>query len=146
MQDKEKSWTLLDELGHHNQLHWLCVGDFNEILSMEEKEGGPLRNDRQMQGFRNIVDKLGFRDLGFNGYKFTWKRRFGDGFIKVRLDRALASTSWQNIFPSFSVQHLDPRRSDHLPILVRIRHATCQISRYRGFHFEAMWTTHVECE
>lgn len=35
-----ESWNLLAFLNSQYHLPWLCLGDFNEILSMDEKFGG----------------------------------------------------------------------------------------------------------
>ncbi|BFG30754.1 hypothetical protein CerSpe_170280 [Prunus speciosa] len=88
--DRDKSWVLLSQLGLHNHLPWLCVGDFTELLFAHEKEGGLPRSDRQMEGFCEVVDLCAFQDLGFSGYKFTWKRNYAGEVIRERLDRALA--------------------------------------------------------
>lgn len=37
---RNDSWKLLTFLHHQFQLPWLCLRDFNEIISMEEKRGG----------------------------------------------------------------------------------------------------------
>lgn len=36
---REDSWSLLRDLSHLFSLPWVCVGDFNEILRAEEKQG-----------------------------------------------------------------------------------------------------------
>lgn len=38
---------------------WVVIGDFNEILNSGEKKDGPLRPERQMDGFR---EALGYGD------------------------------------------------------------------------------------
>ena len=40
----------------------MCAGDFNEITRMEEKLGGRVRPNSQMQGFRDVIDEVGFKD------------------------------------------------------------------------------------
>ena len=86
------SWRLLAFLHSQFQLPWLCLGDFNEILSMDEKAGGSIRSQQQMDGFRNVVDFCGFSDLGYCGTDFTWSNmQEGEHNIQLRLDRALAT-------------------------------------------------------
>lgn len=51
---------------------WLCLGDFNELLSQSEKLGGGLRPDGQMDLFRVVVDECDFLELPFTGSRFTW--------------------------------------------------------------------------
>ena len=64
-------WDLLAFLKNQCQLPWICFGDFNEILSMEEKSSGPLRPQGQMDNFRNVVNHCGFKDMGYVGLDFT---------------------------------------------------------------------------
>lgn len=74
-----ESQDILSRLQHCNPLPWLCLGDFNEIIRIQEKLGGPLRPNSQMQDFCDVLDECGFRDLGFMGNKFTWAEQFVDG-------------------------------------------------------------------
>lgn len=50
----------------------MCFGDFNEILSMEEKWGGAQRSQRQMDEFWFVVNLYSFKDLGYTSLQFTW--------------------------------------------------------------------------
>ena len=45
---REETWILLGSLSGISNLLWLCIGDFNEITSAFEKEGGNIRPLRQM--------------------------------------------------------------------------------------------------
>ncbi|XP_075654883.1 uncharacterized protein LOC142625058 [Castanea sativa] len=49
---REETWQILERLGSSNYLPWLCIGDYNEILSDDEKLGGNLRAPKQMERFR----------------------------------------------------------------------------------------------
>lgn len=49
----------------------LFVGDFNDILSNEEKEGGNYRTAASMRDFREFVARNELMDLGYDGYPFT---------------------------------------------------------------------------
>ena len=53
---RKKSWNFLDTLNNQYHLPWLCLGDFNEILSREEKQGGAPRSWQQMVVFKNVID------------------------------------------------------------------------------------------
>lgn len=39
---RKESWDLLKALNRQYQLHWLCFGNFNEILSSQEKRSTKL--------------------------------------------------------------------------------------------------------
>lgn len=95
----------------------MCIGDFNDILYHYEKEGGRVRDDRKLMGFRNLVEQSGFIDLGFNGQKFTWIGK-KEVLIKERLDRAVVNIDWVGKFPRTQVFNLPIIGSDHAPIMV----------------------------
>ncbi|CAL9021651.1 unnamed protein product [Prunus brigantina] len=101
--ERHKSWELLSRLGSASSLPWVCIGDFNEILAAHEKLGGAVRNERQMQNFRQAIDSCGLKDLGYRGPKFTWWRN-GPEDIRVRLDRGLATWEWCTLFPQAKIQ------------------------------------------
>lgn len=42
----ESSWSLLRQLSHQFNLPWVCMGDFNDILLAEEKQGWLNRPER----------------------------------------------------------------------------------------------------
>jgi len=97
-------------------LPWVCLGDFNEILFAEEKQGWLDQPERQMQGFRDALDDCRLKDLGFNDFPFTWcNRRLGDQNVLVRLDRGVASIDWILRFSATRIHHLEAFLSDHKP-------------------------------
>nr|POE90757.1 hypothetical protein CFP56_27341 [Quercus suber] len=144
---REETWTLLESLGRSNTLPWLCLGDYNEILSQTEKAGGRLRPARQMDRFRMAISHCGFLDLGYRGSPFTWSRNHPtEGRIRIRLDRALATVAWKSKFPGASVQHLSMSASDHSMIAVHLPPFKTRLKRPRPpFRFEAMWLHDPRC-
>ena len=111
--NREHSWSLLRDLSQRLALPWICMGDFNEIIWLEEKQGWLDRPERQMQGFRDALDFCGLKDLGFNGFPFTWcNRRPGDQNVWIRLDRGIATVDWILRFPTTRIHHLDVFHSD----------------------------------
>ncbi|KAE8815159.1 Elongation factor 1-alpha [Hordeum vulgare] len=119
---KKETWKMMRILGqqHENGRPWLCLGDFNEILTGDEKCGGVARPQSCMDQFRDALESCGLNDLGYCGDKFTWRNhcRDVDGYICERLDRAMGNSEWAAKFPTFKVTNGNPRRSDHRPILV----------------------------
>ena len=83
-----QSWALLNRLNGMDQLPWLCMGDFNEILSVDEHVGEVPGMYGRMEDFNEMVNRCGLLDMGFRGVPFTWdNRRTGEGFVQKRLDR-----------------------------------------------------------
>jgi hypothetical protein len=90
---RHESWALLEHLRQFQPLPWICIGDFNEILTQEEKIGALLRKEGQMDQFRNALVNCKLTDLGFIGSKYTWTNcRSADNFVKERLDRVVANS------------------------------------------------------
>ncbi|XP_038971770.1 uncharacterized protein LOC120104539 [Phoenix dactylifera] len=74
----------------------VVIGDFNCILSQDEKRGGTAFTDRvDRREFRDFVSRNGLVDLGFSGPQFTWcNNQQGNARVWERLDRAFASPDW----------------------------------------------------
>ncbi|XP_048496581.1 uncharacterized protein LOC125495795 [Beta vulgaris subsp. vulgaris] len=142
-ENKDKTGALMIALARATELPWLCGGDFNLLLTANEKKGGDGFNAREADIFRRAMEACHFSDLGFVGYDFTWSNnRGGDANIQERLDRFFANNSWKDKFPGSFVSHLTKRKSDHLPIVISVRTAQAAGSRRpkaKRFRFEAMW-------
>jgi endonuclease/exonuclease/phosphatase family metal-dependent hydrolase len=87
------------ELHAQNNLPWVTIGDFNEILYSHEKEGGNTHPQHFMQAFHDAMNDCNLEDIGFSGDPFTWCR----GRIREHLDRALASNTWITMHPEASL-------------------------------------------
>lgn len=95
----KESWSLLRLLKPTQNISWLCIGDFNEIMSHDEKMGGPPKPSEQMDDFRQTLMDCDLGDLGFERSQFKWcNNREGTNFTKEKLDRALANCEWQQLF------------------------------------------------
>ncbi|KAI9197725.1 hypothetical protein LWI28_003233 [Acer negundo] len=116
---RNHSWTLLRRLGGMSRLPWLVAGDFNKILSWEEKQGGLVKSNEVMSAFREVVDECSLIDKGFKGNMFTWSnRQFGEAFIQEWLDRALCCLELRSCFPDVAVVHKEWGGSDHKVLLI----------------------------
>ena len=91
-----ETWDLLKHLKSRSLAPWLCIGDYNEIWALEEKEGGQPKPIRLMNNFRSTLLQCGLIDLGFTRNMFTWNNGRGGGgddFVQLRLDRACSNES-----------------------------------------------------
>ncbi len=55
----------------------MLAGDFNEVLSSDNKFGGLLVNLRRSNLFNKCLNACGMIDLGFHGPHFTWSNLKG---------------------------------------------------------------------
>ena len=116
---KSETWRLMRHLHARASLPCVCLGDFNEILSFDEKNGGNLRPMGAMMKFRQTLLHCGLVDLGFNGYRFTWRNgKGGAAFVEERLDRVVATSEWREMFPRTKVRRIPTSYSNHDPILM----------------------------
>jgi hypothetical protein len=59
--------------------------------------------------------------------------------VKVRLDRAVATTSWSSWFPEATVHHLVTSRSDHFPNFLDMEQDKSEKLSRRIMRYEIMW-------
>uniref|UniRef100_A0A803NMB3 Reverse transcriptase domain-containing protein n=1 Tax=Cannabis sativa TaxID=3483 RepID=A0A803NMB3_CANSA len=150
-QNKEASWTLLQRLDDvAPTLPWLTIGDFNEINSNSNKSGGSLRNEKQMETFRKVLDHCSLHETSFEGEPYTWiKNRSAVNTVKERLDWCFVNNLWDITFNTPTAHHLDYYSSDHRAIAVTVTPVGTtdqQEKRRSRFRFEKLWLSDPECK
>lgn len=93
---------------------WLCIGDFNEVLLVNEQMGRNEREQWQIAAFQEAINDCDLSDLGFHGLPYTWdNRQEGDRNVEVRLDRALGDQKFMMELGDSEVFHVPLVESDH---------------------------------
>lgn len=72
---RKNSWYLMRFLRAQSDVPWLCIGDFNEVLSQDEHFSANKREHCQIAAFQEVVQECRFVDLGFSGLPYTWDNR-----------------------------------------------------------------------
>nr|CAD1838247.1 unnamed protein product [Ananas comosus var. bracteatus] len=116
---------------------WTVLGDFNVLLSVQDKNG-PYANITDILNFREVVHDLGLLDLPLLNKSFTWSNGRGAPTLE-RLDRAFISNSWLLAFPRSTLRALPRPRSDHTPLVLA---AFTFIPHANLFRFESYWLRH----
>ncbi|KAI9081684.1 hypothetical protein K1719_036338, partial [Acacia pycnantha] len=103
---KQSLWQELLSLSSSMSGSWVLAGDFNDILSADERTGGVGVNFSRIDLFQNRILSCDLSDLGFHGPKFTWRgpQSFNCSRLYERLDRALGNTNFLSEFSACSVQ------------------------------------------
>ncbi|KAK9689068.1 hypothetical protein RND81_09G033200 [Saponaria officinalis] len=97
---------------------------------------------------RDAANDCGLRDLQFEEYEFTYDNgQEGKANRQSRLDRAMATEAWLEVYPYARLHHLDREWSDHAPIKLYL---DARIEMDRGkekfFRFEQIWVGEDGCE
>lgn len=113
----------------------------------KEKDGGPPRDTRLMNNFRDVVDLCSLRDIGFSRDRFTWRKSSSNpNGTRGRLDRYMVNRSFDYEFTNLKVMHLNFHNSDHRPILAIIENQSKRQARKKVnlMRFEESWTAFPE--
>lgn len=128
-----------------DRVPWLCIGDFNQVLNVEDKRGGNLPNLGRIRDFREMLEDCGLTDLECKGPKFTWRNNRSDGeFIMERIDLAFANARWREEFDTAMVLAEVAVGSDHNPLLLNTDLSLNKVKK--PFKFESFWTTEENCK
>jgi hypothetical protein len=100
-------WDLLQWLRLVSNLPWLVMGDFNEVLWRYEHFSDCPRSEWQMENFWDALSDCELTDIGFTGLPYTYdNKRVSSANVNVRLDRAIADTTWRDLFGDVNLLHL----------------------------------------
>lgn len=79
---------------------WLILGDFNEIIDMEEHSGFlDSQTPLGMRDFQDVVRYNSLEDMASHAPQFTWCSKREEGLVCKKLDHVLMSEAWHNLYP-----------------------------------------------
>jgi hypothetical protein len=137
---RQEAWSLLQFLARLTPEPWLCIGNFNEVLTQLEKWGERERPSKQTRDFQVTLEKCELSDIGFIGPKFTWSNsRENQVFIKERLDRGVVNSGWREIFPKAELFVEASTISDHAVLEVCLQGNKHFRRKEKKFRYEASW-------
>jgi hypothetical protein len=117
-------------------LPMLVGGDFNIIRKREEKNNDNFKA-RWPFVFNAIIEHLNLREIALSGRQFICASR-REVPTYEKLDRVLASISWEQKFPLVTVRALTRADSDHTPILIDSG-VKAHLGNKPKFSFELHW-------
>lgn len=83
-------WEALTGLAGVSAYPWLVLGDFNALLTPQDKEGGMPISHYETFDFTMALQHCDLVDLCSMGCWLTW----ANGAVSSKLDRALVNTQW----------------------------------------------------
>ncbi|XP_075092134.1 uncharacterized protein LOC142172421 [Nicotiana tabacum] len=117
---------------------WVVIGDFNNILSIDEKLGGTPHKLSKSLPFIECLQDCNLVDMGYTGQAFTWCNEIKERDILWKiLDRLVANDEWDACFSKTTIQHLTRINSDHCPLLITAENDVDNYIKY--FKFLNFW-------
>lgn len=114
-------------------------GDFNDIVTQEDKQGGILRMESSFKPFRDFIREMEMGEMNFSGRRWTWaNNRVGEGFIEERLDMFFGYAKWLLDFDKAVVKHILTQSSDHSIVILDTENQ--QHKRKTRFIFYNRWS------
>lgn len=120
--DRLPLWQDLIDLGQNSNVPWMCLGDFNAILSDSDRISRASPNLQDIDDFRQCLSLANLVELPFIGPKFSWSNKQLNGArIWSKIDRVLGNLDLIQNYPKIVIRFLDSEASDHTPTLVNFR-------------------------
>jgi len=117
---------------------WIVLGDFNAILTADDRVGGDMNWYRHQDDFHNCIRQSELLQIPYTGIRFTWHNgQHGDHIIQKKLDwifgnQCLFST-WPAAHSVFQPRHI----SDHSAMILHLQ--TDSYKRQVPFKFLNLW-------
>lgn len=142
---RRESWNLLRRAFiRRSDLSWLCMGDYNDLQSVDDKRGHHDHPHALIQGYRVAIEECQLTGIPLLGFPFTWERGRGtDHWVQERLDRAMGTDTWLHHFTNTELHNLTTSISDHNPLLLVYRKQIIYRKHIR-FRFENAWIREPE--
>ncbi|XP_074305631.1 uncharacterized protein LOC141640851 [Silene latifolia] len=113
-------WDALDNIALGFSFPWLCLGDFNVTLTVEERLGSDQVRYGDMEEFKECLEACGLSDLPVTGLTYTWSNRNGGHLKWAKLDRILGQSNWLTSTSS-TIYFLPAGVSNHSPMWVQVQ-------------------------
>ncbi|XP_074291154.1 uncharacterized protein LOC141617925 [Silene latifolia] len=135
-QDTRELWDQLISTSTQDTNPWLCLGDFNVVLNMDERLGSSHVQLADINEIKHCLDVCNLVDHPATGCHFTWNNKQGDGLRWAKLDRILASSLWLTNIHS-TATFLSAGISDHSPCVVSLN--DMPVPRKNSFRYLNCW-------
>ncbi|GAA0159947.1 hypothetical protein LIER_16614 [Lithospermum erythrorhizon] len=116
-----------------NSTSWIVMGDFNALVSGDERIGFNAPDAMSMTDFTQCLLDCNLLDAGFVRSKFTRT----NGRVSQRVDRVVCNYSCIDRYSSLNIRHLAKTGSDHFPLLVEFQ--MTQGAPRGSFRFQNTW-------
>ncbi|XP_019254970.1 PREDICTED: uncharacterized protein LOC109233537 [Nicotiana attenuata] len=98
---------------------WLIIGDFNSVLTVDDRVNGIQVHQTEMIEFQNCDDDIGVGQITKRGSRFSWSsKRDSEVRIYSHIDWAFGNVDWFNAYNGVEAIYMLPGSSDHTLIMI----------------------------
>ncbi|KAG8655626.1 hypothetical protein MANES_04G060201v8 [Manihot esculenta] len=99
-QERRRLWEAILQIVEGMENPWIVQGDFNAILSNQERSGD-AEVDSSSEDFKECIMSAALSEMRTRGCYFTWtNNQLGPARIWQKLDRCLVNMAWLDIYSS----------------------------------------------
>ncbi|KAJ6369366.1 hypothetical protein OIU78_001686, partial [Salix suchowensis] len=144
--DRKCLWDYLQRQSSRYALQpWVILGDFNAILSTNDRMGGSQQWPSYMDDFHSCLQQASLINVPYSGIHLTWHNGQKDGHtIQKKLDWILGNQELFNRWPRAHAKFLPRMASDHSPMLIHLDRKPRGQRPQAGFKFLNLWTDRPE--
>ena len=136
-------WEFLSDVASASSDPLLIGGDFNAILSAEDRLHGSPFTESDIKDFSDCLQMNDLTPVRMVGNAFTWcNNQSGEDRIYSLIDRCVANASWFAEYSSIVVEVMERMVSDHCPLLLHFY--AVNVVRNTPFKFLNALTDHTD--
>ncbi|XP_074314268.1 uncharacterized protein LOC141649477 [Silene latifolia] len=136
--ERQSLWANLSRLANNISGPWAIGGDFNCVLTEDERVGGSFSRQDE-EDFRQCLHQYEVIDSPAMGALYTWNnKQCPADRVYSRLDRFLVNQEWLDEFPLLYAHFLPKGIFDHTPCVVQDN--LTNEKRARPFKYFNMWS------
>ncbi|XP_069143473.1 uncharacterized protein [Solanum lycopersicum] len=140
-EQKKSLWTDLNKMAQNVISPWLIIGDFNAVLSPQDRQAGATVNESEIRDFADCVKTMGIHELQWKGSYYTWSnKQIGNARVLSRINRAFGNDEWMDKWGHVILEYGNPGVSDHSTMQL-VLHQSNQHVR-ASFKFFNIWVEH----
>ncbi|XP_074265880.1 uncharacterized protein LOC141588331 [Silene latifolia] len=142
LHERKELWSKLSQFKDYIQGAWAICGDFNTVLSPNERLGG-ASSEEEITDFKNCIDDCEVMDCPATGSLFTWCNKHEPATrVYSRLDRVLVNQKWLQDYPQAYAFFYCEGIFNHCPCVVQSKLVGGK--KKRSFKYFNMWSKSVD--